>query len=129
MPDPNPPTLRPRDGAPDHYSPDAPLPLVATSRAFVQRATWTYAATMPWARHWYTLRRSAARTGDYDALRQLIREHHYVRRWKSRAFRAVNLGGLTLWIMEDDPGTSNGGTVLINAIPAEPVAPVLSLFE
>lgn len=119
-PAPPPPPLVAATGQPDHYRPDAPLPLVATARQFAEANTrWTWAVTYAkFAPHWYVLRREADQAG-YDALRKLIQRHHEIRTWRGRSFRAVTLAGLTLWIMPDDPGTTNGGTILINAKPAE----------
>ncbi|MGN6204111.1 hypothetical protein [Humibacter sp.] len=112
-----PPALVPNLAEPDRYRPEAPDDLVSRAREFIASARWVWAKTMPWAPHWYVLRRQSRRDG-YDALRALIREYHYPRVWRKRTFRGITLSGLHLWIMDDDPGTDNGGTVLINAKPA-----------
>lgn len=109
------PALEPDHGVPDHYRPDAPPELVEAARIFVTNARWVFASTMPTIPHWYTLRRDAARVGNeagYDALRQLIIEHHYLRDWRGRSFRGVTLCGLTMWIMQT-------GAILVNAKRAE----------
>lgn len=114
-----PPRLTPTPGAPDHFRPDAPAPLVQTSREFIASAHWVWAKTFAdFAPHWYTLRRQARPVEGYDALRTLIREHHYIRTWRGRSFRGVMLSGLTLWIMPDENGP-DGGSILVNAKPAE----------
>lgn len=110
------PVLRPSPGAPDHFRPDAPAALVDAASAFVASAAFQFAKTMPTVPHWYTLRRVAEAQGTadgYDALRELIISHHYLRSWRGRSFRSVTLGGYSLWIMQT-------GLVLVNAKPAEP---------
>jgi len=110
------PVLRPNREVPDHFRSDAPPELVEAARAFVATAAFQFAKTMPTIPHWYTLRRVAEARGTadgYDALRELIISHHYLRSWRGRSFRSVTLGGYTLWIMQT-------GLVLVNAKPAEP---------
>jgi hypothetical protein len=101
----------------DRYRPDAPTPLVNSAREFVGIARWTWAVTFAdTAPHHYVTRDAAERGGaaaGYDALRELIVSHHYLREWNGRSFRGVTLGGLTLWIMQT-------GLIVINAKPAEP---------
>ncbi len=109
------PVLEPDPGVPDHYRPDAPPPLVATAREFVAVASWTFASTMPQHPHQYVTRNreaAAGRGAGYDALRDLILEHHCLRDWHGRSFRGVTLGGLTLWVMQT-------GLIVINAKSAE----------
>jgi hypothetical protein len=115
------PELVPNLDEPDHYRPEAPDDLVNEAREFVATATWTWAKTFArFAPHWYTLRRNARDKAGYDALRTLIQRYNYARTWRTRTFRSITLDGRLLWIMPDDPGTSNGGSVLINSKPAEP---------
>lgn len=109
------PVLRPTPGAPDHYRLDAPQDLVDNARDFVATCTWTWAVTFAdSAPHWYTLRRNAERSGNaggYDALRTLVLDHHYLRSWHGRSFRAVALDGVLVWAMQH-------GGVLLNGMPA-----------
>lgn len=111
------PQLRPTPGAADHYRPDAPPQLVDAARDFIRIARWTWAVTFAeTAPHHYVTREAAERGGaadGYDALRELIVSHHYLREWNGRSFRGVTLDGLTLWIMQT-------GLIVINAKPAGP---------
>lgn len=122
MTDPQPPALRRTPTEPDHYRPEASIDLVVAARDFADGARWVWAKTFAaFAPHHYTLRRDATRAGTaagYDALRHLIREHHYPRAWRGRTFRSVTLNGLLLWIMPDENGP-DGGSILVNAKPAE----------
>jgi hypothetical protein len=109
------PILRPDPRVRDHYRPSAPPTLVATAREFAAVASWTFAHTMPQHPHHYVTKQreaAAGRAAGYDALRDLILDHHYLRDWHGRSFRGVTLGGLTLWIMQT-------GLIVINAKPAE----------
>ncbi len=111
------PVLRPSAGVPDYYRPDAPSTLVNEARAFVSGCRWTWASSFADnAPHWYTLRGDAERAGTeagYDALRALVLNHHYLRTWRGRSFRAVHLGGVLVWAMQT-------GGILVNGIPASP---------
>lgn len=111
------PVLRPSAGVPDHLRPDAPPALVASARSFVAGCRWTWAVTFANnAPHWYTLRRDAeaAHTAEgYDALRSLVLDHHYLRAWRGRSFRAVSVGGVMIWAMQT-------GGILLNGLPASP---------
>jgi hypothetical protein len=109
------PQLVPTHGAPDHYRPDAPPELVETAREFVARCRWVYARTFhDFAPHWYTLRRDAEHDGTvagFDALRGLVLDHHFLRAWNGRSFRAVTIGGHLVWAMQT-------GGILLNGLPA-----------
>jgi hypothetical protein len=109
------PVLRPTAGAPEHFRPDAPPQLADAAREFVSIARWTFASSMPQYPHHHVTREAAERgsaAAGYDALRELIVSHHYLREWNGRSFRGVTVGGLTLWIMQTD-------LIVINAKPAE----------
>ena len=90
--------------------------LVERAREYIAETEWTFAKTMPDNPHWYVVRQRAWARGRYyglghEALFDLIRLHHYIRRWHGRGYRSIDLDGFSYWIMED-------GTV-INRKPAD----------
>jgi hypothetical protein len=85
-------------------------------RAFVHRAPWTFAKTMPQWQHEYTLRRQH-NPATFEAAVRFIREHGYRARW-GRAIRTyVNLDGKRYWTM----GAPVEQTILINRADLDPV--------
>jgi hypothetical protein len=77
--------------------------------AFVHRAPWTFAKTMPHIPHEYTLRRQHD-SAVFEAAVRFIRERGYQARW-GRAIRTyVNLNGKRYWTM----GASVEHTIVLN---------------
>lgn len=90
--------------------------LVRRARDYIAAAEWTFAKTMPDNPHWYVIRQRAWGTSrelgeGHEALFELIRWFYYLRWWRQRGFRSIDLDGFSYWVMED-------GTV-INRKPAD----------
>ncbi len=103
---------------------DCPPPdLVAQVRAFVAAweadATlsrdprdvggWLFAVTMADNPHWYAMRHQAWAKGratgqGFDALYDLVRRFHYLRRWHRHPYRSVDLDGYSYWIVDKTDG-------------------------
>ena len=91
-----------------------PAALVAQAREFIAASTWIFAKTMASNPHHYVVRpksRAAGLGAGHEALFELIRDHHVVRRWHGHPYRSIDLDGFSYWIMDD-------GTV-INRKPAD----------
>lgn len=97
------------------------------ARAFIAKARWVFASTVPAAPHWYTVRRDCAGLGldaEFVAFQALIEAHGYDRfdaRWPWRTWRTLDLeDGFYYWL--------DGKENLINrARPTEPATEQLSL--
>lgn len=69
--------------------------------AFVERVEWTYAKTMPYHPHFYTLRKKARRLGleaEFESAARFIRENGYQQRFGNAEYIYFDL--------EDDQGTT-----------------------
>src|SRR3954449_11079472 len=83
-----------------HEPQDCPaLALLPAVRGYVARKEWTFAKTMAENPHWYLVffhQEGADRDG-YLALRSLIEEHGWKRRWHGSTWRTYRLDGYDYW--------------------------------
>lgn len=72
------------------------------AREFTARATWTFAKTMPWAPHEYTVRQRCRAQGieaEFEAFVVLIEsDAGHWRPWGSHRWRSLNLDAHTYWL-------------------------------
>jgi hypothetical protein len=78
-------------------------------RAFIARARWIFARTMPASPHWYTLRR-ANPVQPFEAFVAFIRRHGYDAEYAGGLYRKLDTDGWSYWTM----GAPLGETILIN---------------
>ncbi|MSQ27349.1 MAG: hypothetical protein EXR51_04320 [Dehalococcoidia bacterium] len=81
----------------------------AEALAFIAGARWTFAKTMPWAPHEYTVRNWGP-TEPFAAFVHLIRSAGYPRQWKQYLHTYMDVDGWTYWTM----GAPVEQTVIIN---------------
>ncbi|WP_308799547.1 hypothetical protein [Agromyces silvae] len=89
---------------PNRYHPDAPDWMIESAREYIAATTWTFAKTMADIPHWYTVRQRAQRAGLgtlHERLYLLIRDYHYIRRWRGGSYRSIDLDGYLYWIMQN----------------------------
>lgn len=73
-------------------------------------AEWIFAKTMPYAPHWYTLKRNWIDPKAFEQVVMFIRLNGYVRRYKGVDYISYNLNGMYYWTM----GAPLEDTILIN---------------
>jgi len=87
---------------PPRLAGETPTALVDLAKHFIYMSKWTYAITMPRNPHWYVVRpRLPHVSAGHEALFELIRDYHEMRRWFGQTYRAVSLDGWDYWIIED----------------------------
>jgi hypothetical protein len=87
---------------------EAPAQVIATLRAFIERAQWTFAKTMPTMPHEYVVRdqwcgKDPARHAEFTDIVALIRLHGYPRRFGNREFLYVDVDAHRYWSMGAPP--------------------------
>ena len=87
-------------------------------RAFIAKAPWRFAKTMPENPHEYTVRGQTP-DEEFDAFVLLIRERGYQRRFGGRPYSYLNVDGRRYWTM----GAPLRMTTIINRATLQP--PVL----
>lgn len=71
------------------------------ARAFVRRATWTFASSMPWHPHEYVARRDCRQQGiesDFLDFVQTIEDEGYWRLWGKHRWRSLALDEHVYWL-------------------------------
>lgn len=76
---------------------------------------WTFAKTMPWHPHWYTLRKNWEDDNLFVRVVEFIRKHGTVEQWGKTKYTYYTFAGFKYWTMgcplHNCPQT---GTILIN---------------
>jgi hypothetical protein len=100
---------------------DQPSPFgLDEARAFIARATWVFARTVPEWPHWYAVRRDCARIGlaaDFAAFQASIETAGYDRWWGWRTWRTLDVDDFIYWL--------DGKDNLINRARRDTPAPVV----
>jgi hypothetical protein len=71
------------------------------ARAFIAKATWTFAETMPWAPHEYATRHRSRAQGleaEFEAFAFLIETDGFWRRWGRHRWRSLNVDDHFYWL-------------------------------
>lgn len=65
---------------------------------------WTFAKTMKSIPHWYIVKntRSIEESKKYERLYQYIFDNHYIKYFKGKPYKYVDIEGYSYWIMTDD---------------------------
>lgn len=101
---------------------------LAWATAYVQTVNWTYAKSVPEARHWYKMqpKQDSAEREDYDRMSLLIRRAGDVRPWQIPGterwlrYRYLSVGDHDYW------ATTRPGMYSLNRrVHVEPEAPLL----
>jgi hypothetical protein len=79
--------------------------------AFVERAPWTFAKTMPHIPHEYVVRGKDVPQDQFDAMVAHIAAHGRGERWGRRLHAYLELGGWKYWAM---PGRGTRRVIIIN---------------
>ena len=71
---------------------------------------WIYAKTMPYAPHWYTLKKDWHQKISFDAVVLYIRKHGYKEKYGKSWYIKLNIRDMQYWTM----GSPLPQTILIN---------------
>jgi hypothetical protein len=71
---------------------------VATVRAFIAKAPWVFAKTIPESPHEYTVRGQTPHD-EFEHVVQLIRDHGYERRYGRATYTYLDVDGWRFWTM------------------------------
>ncbi|MBI5836582.1 MAG: hypothetical protein HZB25_04995 [Candidatus Eisenbacteria bacterium] len=91
----------------DQTIPDADL---QRARELLEAQTWTFAKTMPWVPHWYSLRKNWARDEEFVWVVETMRRDGCDEIYEGRRYRVMIVGGFKYWTMEAPVGE----TILVN---------------
>src|SRR5512140_1925057 len=83
------------------------------ARTILEAQTWVFARTMPWAPHWYSLRKDWVCDGDFVWIVETMRRDGYDEIYAERRHRVMNVGQFKYWTMEAPVEE----TILINRKP------------
>ena len=70
----------------------------------ISKLRWTFAKTMKNIPHWYTVKnkKSKEESEMYEKLFMFIFDNHYIRYFRGKPYKYVDIGEWSYWIMTDD---------------------------